>query len=303
LSRLPKLAKLTSPKIVETEILKKEIYRKVTEETRDFFTPRQKPKLTKSGSLPNLPNYITSIDIQVVPSRSIRFPAKQKKASEHEKEILKLCGDIITELKPPTLNIEIDTEDEHQTYAKINKVSIKHSQSASPSIKQPVTKSQNQTNHTKKDPAADKFISVKNVQIEVEEEPKIKPVEIEIKHTTKKTVHELPEVVRDFTNVVAAKDDDDLPDVRSSGRYFTSMLEEEKRSNKFEIDDCMSSSVDNDSDSSSIISSDTLETVKSYNSQTRNSSMMELSKKEGFGGGHFENLVNILTEAVKDISR
>ena len=65
----------------------------------------------------------------------------------------------------------------------------------------------------------------------------------------------------------------------------------------------MSSSVDNDSDSSSIISSDTIETVKSYNSGTRNSSVSEFSKKGGFGGGHFENLVNILTEAVKDISR
>merc|ERR1712227_682898 len=110
LSRLPKLEKLTSPRIVETEIWKKEIYKKVTEEVRDYSYsawPCSKPKLTKSGSLPNLPNYITSIDIQVVPSRTIKFPKKKERQSEHEKEILKLCGDIITELKPAPVNIDI----------------------------------------------------------------------------------------------------------------------------------------------------------------------------------------------------
>merc|ERR1719410_1988516 len=89
LSRLPKLEKLNSPRIVETEIWKKEIYKKVTEEVRDYSysaLPPSKPKLTKSGSLPNLPNYVTNIDI------------------------------------------DINSEDEHQTYAKINKVSIKHSE-------------------------------------------------------------------------------------------------------------------------------------------------------------------------------
>merc|ERR1719429_279026 len=330
LSRLPKLAKLTSPKIVETEVWKKEIYKKVTEEVRDYSYSTPKPKLTKSGSLPILPNYITSIDIQVVPSRTIKFNNKQKKQSEHEKEILKLCGDIITELKPPALNIEIDTEDEHESYAKINKVSIKHSKAPSSSqslSSTPATSSMSSRpttsqSLTKQKPATnsgvpDKFISVKNVQIQVEE-PRIKPVEIEIQHETKRTVNELPEVVNknNFSYVAAAGKslDDDLPDddVRSSGRYFQSMLEqEEKRGNKFEIDDCMSS-VDNDSDSSSIISSD-VETVKSYNNSAattlsrnsvrNNSDVIADIHKKGFGGGHFENLVNILQEAVKDISR
>merc|ERR1712227_348537 len=110
LSRLPKLEKLNSPRIVETEIWKKEIYKKVTEEVRDYSysaLPPSKPKLTKSGSLPNLPNYVTSIDIQVIPSRTIKFPKKKEKQSEHEKEILKLCGDIITELKPSPVNIDM----------------------------------------------------------------------------------------------------------------------------------------------------------------------------------------------------
>merc|ERR1711936_469149 len=128
LSRLPKVEQLKSPKIVETEIWKKEIYKKVTEEIRDYTNT---PKLSKrSGSLPNLPNYITSIDIQVVPSRTIRFPNKQNNQNrETEREILKLCGDIVTELKPSPFNIDldIDSEDEHKSYAKINKVSIKHS--------------------------------------------------------------------------------------------------------------------------------------------------------------------------------
>merc|ERR1719362_369015 len=118
LSRLPKVEQLKSPKIAETEIWKKEIYKKVTEEIRDYgYSPT--PKLTKrSGSLPNLPNYITSVDIQVVPSRTIRFQNKQNKQSrETEKEILKLCGDIVTELKPSPLSIDLDID----TEVKINK--------------------------------------------------------------------------------------------------------------------------------------------------------------------------------------
>jgi len=280
LSRLPKLEKLTSPRIVETEIWKKEIYKKVTEEVRDYSYsawPCSKPKLTKSGSLPNLPNYITSIDIQVVPSRTIKFPKKKERQSEHEKEILKLCGDIITELKPAPVNIDIDidSQDENQTYAKINKVSIKHSE----------PQSQNQPIQNKPE---DKFISVKNVQIEVEEPKTLDPIGIKIKQQEKKV---------------------DLPNFGNSGGFFQSMIEEEKRSKKFEIDDasddirCMG---DIDSDASSI--SD-VETVKSYNSGTLPSNQTRIRKdtfdvsKNDLGGGYFENLVSILQEAVKDISR
>merc|ERR1719471_373824 len=275
LSRLPKLAKLTSPKIVETEVWKKEIYKKVTEEVRDYSYSTPKPKLTKSGSLPNLPNYITSIDIQVVPSRTIKFLKKKERQSEHEKEILKLCGDIITELKPAPIDIDIDSQDENQTYAKINKVSIKHSE----------PQSQNQPIQNKPE---DKFISVKNVQIEVEEPKTLDPIGIKIKQQEKKI---------------------DLPNFGNSGGFFQSMIEEEKRSKKFEIDDasddirCMG---DIDSDASSI--SD-VETVKSYNSGTLPSNQTRIRKdtfdvsKNDLGGGYFENLVSILQEAVKDISR
>lgn len=290
LSRLPKLEKLNSPRIVETEIWKKEIYKKVTEEVRDYSysaLPPSKPKLTKSGSLPNLPNYVTSIDIQVIPSRTIKFPKKKEKQSEHEKEILKLCGDIITELKPSPVNIDIDinSEDEHQTYAKINKVSIKHSEH------------QSQNQHTKNKPE-DKFISVKNVQIEVEEPEPLDPVGIKI--TKKEQKSELPmSIPQKPSNGFYG----------NSGGFFQSMMEEENRSKKFEIDDasddirCMG---DIDSDTSSI--SD-VETVKSYNSGTIPSNQTRIRKdtfdvsKNDLGGGYFENLVNILQEAVKDISR
>merc|ERR550539_2177953 len=125
LNRIPKVEKLSAPRIVETEIWKKEIYQKVTEEFKEYKYPS---KLKKSGSLPNLPHYITSVDIQVVPSRTITFPKKTSKQSQHEKEILKLCGDIITELKPTPVNIKLDleTDDNESTYGKINKVSIKN---------------------------------------------------------------------------------------------------------------------------------------------------------------------------------
>merc|ERR1712048_572841 len=57
-------------------------------------------------------------------------PKKTSKQSQHEKEILKLCGDIITELKPTPVNIKIDLEkdDKESTYGKINKVSVKNVQ-------------------------------------------------------------------------------------------------------------------------------------------------------------------------------
>merc|ERR1719480_98215 len=183
LSRLPKVEQLKSPKIVETEIWKKEIYKKVTEEIRDYgYSPT--PKLTKrSGSLPNLPNYVTSVDIQVVPSRTIRFPDKRNKQSrETEKEILKLCGDIVTELKPSPLNIDLDID----TEVKINKVSIKHSHPQ---------KNQTNPNSEDKSDKQEKFISVRNVQVNTEDAPKIKPIEIELKHNIKKISQELPETV------------------------------------------------------------------------------------------------------------
>jgi len=328
LSRLPKLSKLTSPKIVETEVWKKEIYRKVTEEVRDYSFPKT-PKMTRqtrSGSLPNLPNYVTSIDIQVVPSRTIKFKNKQDKTSEHEKEILKLCGDIITELKPTPLNINLDLDQagECQSYSKINKVSIRHSE---PQTNQKQDKQETGCN---KKPA-DKFISVKNVQIEVEE-PKPKPVEIKVTHKinniktfmepSKKiinTIHD-NDPVKEITSTTHAnriktngfdseKYFDESADLRGSGSYFQSLIEEENRPKKFEIDDS-ASLVDNDSDTSSI--SD-VETVKSYNSGTlpsykshrdvgKGGSSFDVSKSD-LGGGYFENLVNILQEAVNDISR
>merc|ERR1711976_403225 len=325
LSRLPKVEQLKSPKIVETEIWKKEIYKKVTEEIRDY-SYTSTPKLNKrSGSLPNLPNYITSVDIQVVPSRTIRFPNKQNKQSrETEKEILKLCGDIVTELKPSPLNIDLDID----TEVKINKVSIKHSKPQ---------QNQTNTNSEGKSDQQEKFISVRNVEV-TEDAPKIKPIEIELKHNIKKISQELPET---YSSKRSSESVSSLtPEPISQGFSFASRLEQEKCSSKPErfsesitpkpmspeptrgfsfasrikqendakkylIDDTISNA-DYDSETSSISDA---ETVRSYNSGHRVRDVVKGTgssfdvRKRDLGGGHFENLVNILQEAVKDIER
>ena len=326
LSRLPKVEQLKSPKIVETEIWKKEIYKKVTEEIRDYgYTST--PKLNKrSGSLPNLPNYITSVDIQVVPSRTIRFPNKQNNQSrETEREILKLCGDIVTELKPSPLNINLDID----TEVKINKVSIKHSHPQ---------KNQTNPNSEDKSDKQEKFISVRNVQVNTEDAPKIKPIEIELKHNIKKISQELPETVT-YSSKRNSESVSPLPKC-SPGFSFASRLEQEKSSSKperfnesvtskpmspeptrgfsfasrikqendarkYQIDETFSNA-DYDSETSSISDA---ETVKSYNSGYGVRDMVKGTgssfdvRKRDLGGGHFENLVNILQEAVKDIER
>lgn len=326
LSRLPKVEQLKSPKIVETEIWKKEIYKKVTEEIRDYgYTST--PKLNKrSGSLPNLPNYITSVDIQVVPSRTIRFPNKQNNQSrETEREILKLCGDIVTELKPSPLNINLDID----TEVKINKVSIKHSHPQ---------KNQTNPNGEDKSDKQEKFISVRNVQVNTEDAPKIKPIEIELKHNIKKISQELPETVT-YSSKRNSESVSPLPKC-SPGFSFASRLEQEKSSSKperfnesvtskpmspeptrgfsfasrikqendarkYQIDETFSNA-DYDSETSSISDA---ETVKSYNSGYGVRDMVKGTgssfdvRKRDLGGGHFENLVNILQEAVKDIER
>merc|ERR1711976_1105801 len=321
LSRLPKVEQLKSPKIVETEIWKKEIYKKVTEEIRDY-SYTSTPKLNKrSGSLPNLPNYITSVDIQVVPSRTIRFPNKQNKQSrETEKEILKLCGDIVTELKPSPLNIDLDID----TEVKINKVSIKHSKPQ---------QNQTNTNSEGKSDQQEKFISVRNVEV-TEDAPKIKPIEIELKHN----IQELPETYS--SKRISESVSSLTPEPVSQGFSFASRLEQEKCSSKPErfsesitskpmspeptrgfsfasrikqendakkylIDDTISNA-DYDSETSSISDA---ETVRSYNSGHRVRDVVKGTgssfdvRKRDLGGGHFENLVNILQEAVKDIER
>ena len=298
----------------------------VTEETvrSDYGYTPPNPRLAKrAGSLPNLPNYVTSIDIQVVPSRTIRFQDKQKKQSEHEKEILKLCGDIITELKPSpvNLNIEVEPEDEYRSYAKINKVSIKHSDSRSPQQQPP------QKTEPQKTPEPDKFISVKTVLVEDPcPKPEPKPVEIEIKHNLKRQVsRELPDPVVSNDNVVPLREksfSDEFSSPRlGGGGFFTSMIERESRENRFEVNDggfatseYSSSGADHDSDASSVISdaetvksynnnnSSSVEAVKSFSNRSRTASGFDVSKRD-LGGGYFENLVNILQEAVKDISR
>merc|ERR1711936_426774 len=313
LSRLPKVEQLKSPKIVETEIWKKEIYKKVTEEIRDY-SYTSTPKLNKrSGSLPNLPNYITSVDIQVVPSRTIRFPNKQNKQSrETEKEILKLCGDIVTELKPSPLNIDldIDSEDEYKSYAKINKVSIKHSH---PQQKQTNSSNEAKSVKSQSPEEQEKFISVRNVQVNSKEPTKIKPIEIEVRHNVKNITKELPETVSyssdRYSESLTSKPLSPEPNI-GRGFSFASRIEQENSSKKFEIDETFSTP-DYDSETSSL--SD-VETVKSYNSghgvEDRSSSAIIKAsgssfdvRKRDLGGGHFENLVNILQEAVKDIER
>merc|ERR1712073_31104 len=105
------------------------------------------------------------------------------------------------------------------------------------------------------------------------------------------------------------------------GGFFTSLIERESRENRFEVNDggfatseYSSSGPDHDSDASSVISdaetvksynnnnSSSVEAVKSFSNRSRTASGFDVSKRD-LGGGYFENLVNILQEAVKDISR
>merc|ERR1711997_420325 len=253
LNRIPKVEKLSSPRIVETEIWKKEIYQKVTEEFKEYKYPS---KLKKSGSLPNLPHYITSVDIQVVPSRTITFPKKTSKQSQHEKEILKLCGDIITELKPTPINIKLDLEndDNQSSYGKINKVSIKN-----PTLK---AEKSAETEST-----TDKFVSVKNVQIEAEPEVAPEEVYIEIKKDQREEVSipvSYTEKGRDLVK----------PGPSFSGGFFQDRISNEKRFEKYEVSDKFSADsadeeqVDTDNDPSyEEIDSDS-SSVSNYSKQT-----------------------------------
>ena len=294
LNRIPKLEKLTAPRIVETEIWKKEIYQKVTEEYKEYKYPS---KLTKSGSLPNLPHYITSVDIQVVPSRTIKFPKKENKQSQHEKEILKLCGDIITELKPAPVNINLDLEeDENQSsYGKINKVCIKNQ------IVKPETNRETESK-------ADKFVSVKNVQIEAEPAAKPDEVYVEIKKDQKDQVSISPK----YTEREAFKPGNSF----SSGGFFQDRISNERRFEKFEKYDTYDRGFETDNepsyeeiDTESCVSNTSKHTY-TISDDDENRKLSSDSKRRSFlknyednNFGHFENLVNILQEAVNDISR
>jgi len=98
--RVPNLAKLTSPRIVETETWKKEVYKKVIEEVNEYNHNQNALKKHKSGSLPNLAEekYTSCVEIQLG-TNTLKGAEKRRKQSEHEKEILQLCDDIIAEMK------------------------------------------------------------------------------------------------------------------------------------------------------------------------------------------------------------
>eukprot|EP00090_Calanus_glacialis_P027992 TRINITY_DN4469_c0_g1_i4.p1 TRINITY_DN4469_c0_g1~~TRINITY_DN4469_c0_g1_i4.p1 ORF type:complete len:467 (+),score=156.04 TRINITY_DN4469_c0_g1_i4:630-2030(+) len=121
----PKLAKLKSPKIVETEIWKKEIYKKVIEEVKEYNDSPKGQRNYRSGSLPNLAEdkYTSKVEIQLG-ANTVKVAEKKRKQSEHEKEILQLCDDIIAEMKVKKpeevipLKIDIDNE---PIYDKIKK--------------------------------------------------------------------------------------------------------------------------------------------------------------------------------------
>ena len=96
----PKLAKLKSPRIVETEIWKKEIYKKVVEEVKEYNDSPNRQRNYRSGSLPNLAadKYTSKVEIQPW-ENTVKVPEKKRKQSQHEREILQLCDDIIAEMK------------------------------------------------------------------------------------------------------------------------------------------------------------------------------------------------------------
>lgn len=121
----PKLAKLKSPRIVETEIWKKEIYKKVVEEVKEYNDGSKGQRNYRSGSLPNLAadKYTSKVEIQLW-ENTVKVPEKKRKQSEHEKEILQLCDDIIAEMKvnkPETIiPLKVDNGDD-TIYDKISK--------------------------------------------------------------------------------------------------------------------------------------------------------------------------------------
>jgi len=121
----PKLAKLKSPRIVETEIWKKEIYKKVVEEVKEYNDSPKGQRNYRSGSLPNLAEdkYTSRVEIQLR-ANTLNVPEKKRKQSEHEKEILQLCDDIIAEMKvkktETVIPLNIDADDD-PIYDRINK--------------------------------------------------------------------------------------------------------------------------------------------------------------------------------------
>ena len=132
----PKLAKLRSPRIVETEIWKKEIYKKVVEEVKEYNESTKGQRNYRSGSLPNLSEdkYTSSVEIQLVPCKEA-WGEKKRKQSDHEKEILQLCDDIIAEMKvnkPETvIPLTVDSGSRH-IYDKIDKDSLRSITNSSP---------------------------------------------------------------------------------------------------------------------------------------------------------------------------
>ena len=105
-----------------------------------------------------------------------------------------------------------------------------------------------------------------------------------------------------FSETVKSKPVSPEP-ITGRGFSFASRIKQENDAKKYEIDETFSNA-DYDSETSSISDA---ETVKSYNSGVRNvikgtGSSFDVRKRD-LGGGHFENLVNILQEAVKDIER
>lgn len=111
---------------METEVWKKEIYKKVIEEVKEYNDSPKGQRNYRSGSLPNLAEdkYTSRVEIQLG-ANTVKVAEKKRKQSEHEKEILQLCDDIIAEMKvkkPETgIPVKIDNDNE-PIYDKIKKV-------------------------------------------------------------------------------------------------------------------------------------------------------------------------------------
>merc|ERR1719397_1117684 len=292
--KMPKLVSLASPKIVETEIWKKEIYKKVVEEVKEY---NHKPKLCKSGSLPNIPNFITSMEIQVVPSQTLTFPQQSRKQTrEHEQEILKLCDDIIEEMKvkksealaPVEISVDV-TDDENHIYGKINKVRIKNN------------------------PQSDKFISTKNVTILSDsDEPEYDYPKINWKKKEEAPINSNNTGGYFENQMQQAKKDSDAESA-CIGYFEHQVLQ--SRENCFSrhrveyCEDKVAKSKQNLDTKNSPVGYFENQVIQSReNSYSKNfENQVERPKENSFlknsAAGYFENLVNILEEAVKDISR
>jgi len=134
----------------------------VIEEVKEYNNNHKQSGLNKhrSGSLPNLSenSYTSRIEIQLG-ANTLKVGEKRRKQSEHEKEILQLCDDIIAEMKvKKTERVIPDEVVDEPIYDKINPIYDKINKVPN----RDVTSEKSVKNITE---TTDKYMSMKEVKI------------------------------------------------------------------------------------------------------------------------------------------